>query len=681
MTLPRWVVVLSVFPLLFATHLFATDWPPVTPEELKMTSEPLAPGAPAVILYREQTDDDINNVHRTYVRMKILREAGRDIADVGIVYSRRWFTVGDINGRTVHPDGSIIPFTVKPFDKALIRGHGVRINVKTFTLPDVQVGSIIDYEYAVRMGAFSGVYFGISDPIWIIQENLFQEKAVFKYTPISEASMTRLENRRNGHPVRGVAWTAYLPSNLPQPKTHEVRGHVVSVDVDRRMPSQYIDLALTNIPPLPTEPEMPPPDLLRWRVAFYVVTESSKEDFWKAEAKMWDKDTKEFVGHDGGVRDVVSQTIGAADSAEQKVKKLYAFVTNLENWDYVPERSEKEKKELNIKKDDNAGEVLKNKGGNHSDLNRLFVSMVRAAGLPAYVMWVPDRSEQLFDDNFLSTRQLDSEIAVVQIDDKEIFLDPGSKFCPYGLLDWRYSGVRGLRQTANGAEIGQTPPINYNQSITTRSANLLLTSDGSARGKVMLTFMGLEGMKRRQQGGLTDDIGRKKLLEDELRGMLPANSDISLSKPPDWTNSALPLSAEFNISLPLAANAGKRLLLTQHVFQVNSAAKFVEAQRLYPVYFDYPWREVDETHIALPAGMEVENPAPDSASRLEYATYKSQHKLEAAGKVYARREFVMASEGIPAANYNEVKTFFNNVKAGDDQTALMRMTQNVAATK
>src|SRR5689334_16806088 len=111
MTLPRWVVVLSVFPLLFATHLFATDWPPVTPEELKMTSEPLAPGAPAVILYREQTDDDINNVHRTYVRMKILREAGRDIADVGIVYSRRWFTVGDINGRTVHPDGSIIPFT------------------------------------------------------------------------------------------------------------------------------------------------------------------------------------------------------------------------------------------------------------------------------------------------------------------------------------------------------------------------------------------------------------------------------------------------------------------------------------------------------------------------------------------------------------------------------------------
>ena len=58
MTLPRWVVVLSLFPVLFATHLFATDWPPVTPEELKMTSEPLAPGAPAVILYRQVDRDD-----------------------------------------------------------------------------------------------------------------------------------------------------------------------------------------------------------------------------------------------------------------------------------------------------------------------------------------------------------------------------------------------------------------------------------------------------------------------------------------------------------------------------------------------------------------------------------------------------------------------------------------------
>src|SRR5271168_2358461 len=36
------------------------DWQPITPEELKMTSEAKAPGAPAVILYRQIDRDDSN---------------------------------------------------------------------------------------------------------------------------------------------------------------------------------------------------------------------------------------------------------------------------------------------------------------------------------------------------------------------------------------------------------------------------------------------------------------------------------------------------------------------------------------------------------------------------------------------------------------------------------------------
>ena len=37
---------------------FTTTFRPVSPEELKMTSEPAAPGAPAIILYREVYRDD-----------------------------------------------------------------------------------------------------------------------------------------------------------------------------------------------------------------------------------------------------------------------------------------------------------------------------------------------------------------------------------------------------------------------------------------------------------------------------------------------------------------------------------------------------------------------------------------------------------------------------------------------
>ncbi len=188
-------------------------------------------------------------------------------------------------------------------------------------------------------------------------------------------------------------------------------------------------------------------------------------------------------------------------------------------------------------------------------------------------------------------------------------------------------------------------------------------------------------MGRRQEGGKTNTEGRKKLLEDELGKLLPDKSEISLAGQPDWENPETPLVAKFNVKVPLAVNADKRWTVTQHLFQVSQTAKFSAAQRLQPIYFDYPWHEVDETHITLPAGMETESLAPDASLRLDYALYESQQKQEAPNKIFSRRELVMASSGIPATNYKDIKSFFDGVKGGDDQTALVRLSQNVATAK
>ena len=57
---------------------------PISPEELKMTSEPQAPGAPAVILFREvDRDDNGRTSHEdNYIRIKILTEEGLKYAEV-----------------------------------------------------------------------------------------------------------------------------------------------------------------------------------------------------------------------------------------------------------------------------------------------------------------------------------------------------------------------------------------------------------------------------------------------------------------------------------------------------------------------------------------------------------------------------------------------------------------------
>ena len=51
------VAVLALVPL-WPVRCKAQGFPPISPEDLKMTSEPKAPGAPAIILFREVDRDD-----------------------------------------------------------------------------------------------------------------------------------------------------------------------------------------------------------------------------------------------------------------------------------------------------------------------------------------------------------------------------------------------------------------------------------------------------------------------------------------------------------------------------------------------------------------------------------------------------------------------------------------------
>src|SRR5580700_5710383 len=103
----------------------AQSFQPASPEELKMTSEPLAPGVPAVILYRQvDRDDNGRTSHEdNYVRIKILTEEGRKYADVEIPFFKESQDVSTIRARTIKPDGSIVAFDGKVYEKMIVKAR------------------------------------------------------------------------------------------------------------------------------------------------------------------------------------------------------------------------------------------------------------------------------------------------------------------------------------------------------------------------------------------------------------------------------------------------------------------------------------------------------------------------------------------------------------------------------
>ncbi len=640
------------------------DWPAIAPEDLKLTDLPQQKGAPAVVLLREEEANDPQNYHSVYVRIKILTEAGRRYADIEIPYSRRHFRVDGVSGRTVHSDGSIVEFSGKVFDKMVIkerrgRGQPIRVYVKSFTLPDVQVGSILDVRYTLRYDDRLFV-----PPEWIVQTDLFQKSVSFKFIPYSGDLI--MAHDRVG---RGSSWTSYLPKDAAKPEWHRLMTTSLAT---RRTPDQYVDLSLNDVPPLIDEPFMPPAAMLRYRVQFYYTVDHNPDTYWKEEGKFWSKDVEKFLDRKTGIDEAVAKTVSPADTPEQKVRKIYAFVTTLENQSYRPKREEQEQKVIGLKSNAGVEDVLRQRSGDHDDLNRLLVAMVRAAGIPASMMWVPSRDETFFQPELMSIRQLDSEIAIVQLGGKDVFLDPGTKYCPYGLLNWRYSGSKGLRQSAKGTEVAESPLADYMQAQIQRLARLKMGDDGKVEGTIKVGYYGLEAMDRRQRANETDAEGRKKMLEDEMRNWLPGNSDASLVGEPNWDDVEPHLAAEFRISSPLAIAAGKRWLVPIHIFQVNEKPIFSSSSRTNPIYFWYLTRQIDEVHIALPASLEVESlPANDSV-KLDYAVYSTTQKQESANSIMSRRDLVMGGLAFPSNMYPEIKGFYDKVKVGDDEQMILK---------
>src|SRR5215831_7009009 len=100
-------------PLSFAQK---EDWQPITPQDLQVKEVPGEPGAAAIQLYYANFIDDVTGTEFIYHRIKIFTEKGKKWADVEI-QAGTGLSIKDLKARTIKPDGSIVDFTGKPFEK------------------------------------------------------------------------------------------------------------------------------------------------------------------------------------------------------------------------------------------------------------------------------------------------------------------------------------------------------------------------------------------------------------------------------------------------------------------------------------------------------------------------------------------------------------------------------------
>lgn len=620
-----------------------------------MKSYAADPDAPAVYLYREETADDSLHMHSTYARIKILTEKGKEMySDVEIPYISG-FSIDSISGRTIHSDGTIVPFTGQAHDKLLVKEGNLRVMEKVFSMPDVQVGSIIEYRYKLRYGDSS-----LSSPTWLIQRKIPVIKAHYHFrpSPDTDGNIREVVTYEYGHQMiaRNLAYTPILPPGAEL--KHEM--------------SSGFDLNVENIPAIPHGDYLPPFGSMTYRVIFYYTPFLKTDEYWKTNGGYWSKDFDHFAHPSDKIRSAVNGIITPGDNELQKVQKIYAAVMKVENTSFTRERSAAENKAegLRVK---NADDIWTQQRGTSDEITRLFVAMVRAAGLKAYAAYVVNRDKNLFNPSYLYWDQLDDELAIVSIGGKEVYFDPGQRYCEFAKLSWKHTWAGGVRQTDKGTEIFTTPGPAYTDNTLSRAAELTLGATGQIQGRLYITMTGAQALRWRQAALNSDDAAIKKQFAEQLQRTMPPGVQVKTNHFIGLAGYANPLMAIMDVSGTLGTTTGHHVFVPSVFFEAGVPPLFAETHREYPIDMQYPYMVKDQFQLTLPANMTVENVPKGGdipfAPNADYIVkFGSQPGVFAYGRLLR-----VANILYKASEYPQLRQFFQKVSSSDQAQVALKL--------
>jgi hypothetical protein len=633
-----------------------------TPEELKMTADPKAPGAAAVYLDIEEIANDPLHYQSFYARIKVLTEKGKELATVEIPYLRSNYKITNIKARTIHSDGTVVPLVGKPEDLMVLKtkdrsGDQVQVNRRVFNLPSVEVGSILEYRY--DLGYDDNEY---SSPTWEVQRPYFVHKAHYLFTPAKQflpgsqnQTSSYIEDER-GRVLNNLIWWGSLPAGVSV-KT-DAGGHY-SVDV-------------TDVPPIPDEEWMPPIKSFLFKVQFYYKSAYSAASFWTSEAKLWSKDVDHFAESSKSIKEAVAGLIAPSDSDLEKAKKLYGAVQALDNTDYTRKKSESERIQLKLKAARHAEDTWAQKSGSSEDIALLYLAMLRAAGLSANAMKVVDRELGIFDITYLSLEQLDDTIVILNTGGKEIALDPGEKMCPFQSVSWRHSWASGLRQGAGDHGLVTTPEQPYTDNKTIRAGDITLDAQGAITGTLRFITTGQEALRWRQIALQNDPDEVKKQFDQSLESQIPDGIEAHLDHFVGLDDPYVNLLAVVNVHGNLGTATSKRLLLPGFFFQTRGGHPFVnQEKRLEPVDMHYDDQVSDQIVYHLPANLTVEGAPQDSKIPWTGHAVYATKSVAAPGQITIVRQLSRAFTFAKPDEYQDLRAFYQKVAAADQQQLVL----------
>ena len=639
-----WVLETWVLAISFSLH--ATEWKPVSPEEMSLKAPRVEKTADAEVLFWDVwvTDEAVNNeyphtVMAHYVRVKIFTDHGKDQYGTVEIPYRGKTNIADIAGRTIKPDGNTVELVKDAiFNKKIIKEKGFKVNAKSFAMPAVSAGAIIEYRWKEDRNDQLANYVRLP-----FQFELPVERITYHIKP--------LDLRWVPFHMRFRSFNLQLPDPVP-----ESRG--------------YYAFTETNVPPFHKEPEMPPEDeIKRWALIYYEQDRKtpSPETFWNEVGREFYDSYKRQIKVNGEVEGIAAAATQGATTPDEKLAKLVAYCRkNLKNI-YGEEATTEERERA--KQNKTTLDTLRRGEGTPYEINLAFASLAIASGFDARLARLADRGDVFFDPRMLTPYFLNSYDIAVNVNGKWQLYDPANRDVPPGMLEWREEGVQALLTDPKDPTFIRTSLTSAEKSRLTRIGQFTLDSDGTLEGDVREIFAGHHALTWRAAEASSTPAEREEELTKEVKKRF-ASAEISDAKftfPEDVANGA---GVTYHIKIPgYAQRTGKRLFVTPAYFEAGVPARFPESKREYPVYFHYPWSEFDTVRIKLPDNYELDH--GDAPGGIKYGPLGEYNVRILLGKdktLIYERQFSFGANGtliFDTKDYPVLKQLFDKVHEAD----------------
>jgi len=634
-----------------ATALTVGDeWRPLDPAELALKTSTVEKDADAEALFWEVRLDDSQLEEfslKNYIRLKVFTERGKESqsrVELPFIGSTR---IKDIAARVIKPDGSILELKKDDvLEKTIVNASGLKLKAKSFVLPGVEPGAIIEYRWR-------------------------------EVIPGGSANNLRIQFQRD-IPVGNVTYflkpfqgMRYLPFNLGE--TQFVK------DKDG-----FFKFTVTNLPAFREEPRTPPENQLRSWVFLYFSDETkfNSDNYWKNFGKPAFEGTKDSMKVDGEVKSAVGTIIGDASNAEEKLRRIYDFCrTKIKNLsDDASGLTDDEKKKLKDNK--SPGDTLKRSQGTGPDIDYLFAALARAAGFEVYFALSGNRDDLFFSKNLANNYFLRSSFVAVRVGEKWEFFSPAEMYTDFGMLGWPEEGQDALVLDPKEPFWVKTPMAGPERSLEKRTGKFRLLDDGTIEGDVRVEYTGHLGFEKKEYNDDDSPAEREETLRSIVKKQM-STAELSEIKIENVTDPLKPFTYSYHLRVPgYAQRTGKRLFLQPEVFEHGRGSLFPSANRKYDVYFNYPWSEQDHITIELPPGFTLDNAdaptsiTPDMTQRI----CAQQIKIGSDGHViiYDRSFFFGGGGNIlfTVANYAALKHLFDTFSQANEHTITLKQSTN-----